>query len=251
VPSSALESRPKQAAAGSGWLNLAAVFISGAIIGLAGYAYLPEILKLREAGKFRPAALPASTIARPSQPVATTDQAVATKSSFGGVTQAANSTAQEAPRNQAHYDTGAANRAAHETMAQPERDAVLEPAPVQTRHAAVPKPQPAYESPPEMSDDELLAQAASRLQSGDLQGARTAYKVVAGRGNMRGAFSLAQTYDPGFLAARRIRGSKPDPNLARRWYEKAAKLGDQEASKRLKELKELLDQSSASDVLRR
>jgi TPR repeat protein len=102
-----------------------------------------------------------------------------------------------------------------------------------------------------MSDDELLAQAANRLQSGDLQGARTGYKAVAGRGNVKGAFSLAQTYDPDFLAAHRIRGAKPDPNLARRWYEKAAKLGDREASTRANELKELQDNSSASAVLRR
>ncbi len=234
---------------------MVAVFISGAIIGLAGYAYLQESLKFREARKLRPPALTASTIARPNQPVAAPNRAVATESSFGGVTQAANSAAQEAPPKQAQYEPGAANRTADETMAQPARDTVLAPAPIQTRHAAVPKPQPAHDSPPELSpelsDDELLAHAASRLQSGDLQGARTAYKVVAGRGNMRGAFSLAQTYDPDFLAPRRIGGAKPDANLARRWYEKAAKLGDQEASGRLKELKELQDKSSASGVLRR
>jgi hypothetical protein len=251
-----LETRTKLAAAGTGWLNLAAVFVSGAIIGLAGYAYLQQGHKLRDAGlrdtgKARPAALPASTMAVPSQPVVATSQAVGANSSFSGVTQAANRAPQEVASSQAHYDNGAANRAAHETLAWPAREAVSEPAPVQTRHAAVPKPQPVQESPPEMSDDELLEQAASRLQSGDLQGARTAYKAVAGHGNMKGAFSLAQTYDPDFLAAQRIRGAKPDSNLARRWYEKAAKLGDPEASARLKELKALQDNSTASDVLRR
>ncbi len=230
---------------------MAAVFISGVIIGLGGYAYLQQGHKVRDAGELRSATLPASIMARSNPSVATTNQAVAAKSSFNGVTRATNSALQEAPSNQVHYDTGAGNRSAHETMAQPERDAVLEPASDRTHHADVPKPQPAYETPPEMSDDEFLAQAASMLQSGDVAGARTAYKMVAGRGNVRGAFSLAQTYDPDFLASRRIRGSKPDPSLARRWYEKAAKLGDQQASTRLKELKELLDKSSASDVLRR
>ncbi len=248
VPRPALASPAKQAAADKGWLNLVAVFVSGAVIGLAGYAYLQESLKLREVRKLRPPALTASTIARPNQPVATPNRAGATGSSFGGV-------GQEAPPKQAQYEPGAANRTTDETMAQPARDTVLGPAPIQTRHAAVSKPQPAHESPPELSpelsDDELLAHAASRLQSGDLQGARAAYKVVAGRGNMRGAFSLAQTYDPDFLAPHRIGGAKPDVNLARRWYEKAAKLGDQEASGRLKELKELQDKSSASGVLRR
>ena len=230
---------------------MAAVFISGAVIGLGGYAYLQQGHKLRDAGKLRPAALPASIMARPSQAVATASEAVAANSSFSGFTQSANGSPQEPPPNQAHYDNGAGNRAAHETMAWPARDAVLEPAPVQTRHAAVPKPQPVQERPPEMSDDELLAQAASRLQSGDLQGARTAYKTAAGHGNVKGAVSLAQTYDPDFVAEHRIRGAKPDPNLARRWYEKAAKLGDREAATRAKELKELAENSSASDVLRR
>ena len=99
-----------------------------------------------------------------------------------------------------------------------------------------------------MPEDELLVQAGSRLKSGDLQGARTAYEAVADRGSLDGAFGLAQTYDPDFPALRRIRGSKPDLRLARMWYERAAKLGSLEASERLKELK---DKLSASDVLRR
>ena len=124
-PGRCWNARTKQAAAGRGWLNLAAVFISGAVIGLGGYAYLQQGHKLRDAGKLRPATLPASIMARPSQAVATASEAVAANSSFSGVTQAANSSPQEPPPNQAHYDSGAANRAAHETMAWPARDAVL------------------------------------------------------------------------------------------------------------------------------
>jgi TPR repeat protein len=67
-------------------------------------------------------------------------------------------------------------------------------------------------------------------------GARAAYETAAQHGSALGAFGLAETYDPNVLARRRILGLKPDPALARTWYEKAAKLGNAEASQRLKKL---------------
>ena len=109
-------------------------------------------------------------------------------------------------------------------------------------------------APPQVPDDALLRQAASQLNSGDIGGARTIYESMAQRANWRGAFALAETYDPSFIARRRISGLKPDPGLARAWYERAAKLGSLEASERLKNLRQgelAAPRSSASGVLRR
>jgi TPR repeat protein len=86
------------------------------------------------------------------------------------------------------------------------------------------------------SDEALLKRASDQLNQGDISGARSVYEAIANRGNSRGAFSLAETYDPNFFERHKIRGLKPDPNLARFWYDRAAKLGSLEASKRLKEL---------------
>ncbi len=222
------------------WRNLAVVSISGAIISLAGYESLYLGNKGNEAEASKSARLPESPL------MAGSKLAIVAKSSISGVTPATIS----APRGasyQAYHGNASGYRATDQTVAQP-ADHVLPAASIQTHREEVPKAQPGYESLAQMSEDAILVQAANRLQSGDLQGARTAYEAVADRGSVRGAFGLAQTYDPDFPVMRRIRGSKPDPRLARMWYERAAKLGSLEASERLKELK---DKLSASDVLRR
>ncbi len=237
-----LKSQTKRAEAREGWGSLAAVFIAGAIIGLAGYAFLQPGDKGGNAEALSSGQLPKSAVAGSSQ-------AVVAKSSIN--THATNSALQKGVSDQAHRDDGAGNRAARQTMAQPADDALLKPASNKAHRGEVPKEQSADESPAQMPDDALLAQAANLLQSGDLRGARTAYKAVADRGNVRGAVGLAETYDPDVLAMRRIQGAKPDPSLARKWYERAAKRGSLQASERVKELRELQDRSSASDVLRR
>ena len=79
----------------------------------------------------------------------------------------------------------------------------------------------------------LLERAANQLSNGDV-GARNTYEFVAQSGSARGAFALAETYDSNFLARHREWGLKPDPRLARKWYERAAELGNPKASERLK-----------------
>ncbi len=101
----------------------------------------------------------------------------------------------------------------------------------------------------ELPDESALAQAADQLRHGDVAGARATYEFVALQGSRLAAFGLAQTYDPDFARRARIRGLVPDLNLARKWYERAAKFGSIEAQTRLKELSKAT--SSASGVLRR
>jgi hypothetical protein len=83
----------------------------------------------------------------------------------------------------------------------------------------------------------LLERASTQLNRGDIAGARIIYEMIAQYGSPQGAFGLAETYDPVVLARHMIRGLKPDPHLARVWYEKAAELGSGDASQRLKGLK--------------
>jgi hypothetical protein len=122
--------------------------------------------------------------------------------------------------------------------AQPAGDAFLERASNPPPPREAPRAQAPY-TVTQQSDDALLGQAFFKLGHGDVLGARAAYETVAQRGGALGAFGLAETYDPNVLARRRILGLKPDPALARMWYERAAKLGNAEAALRLKKLTKL------------
>jgi hypothetical protein len=120
-------------------------------------------------------------------------------------------------------------------VAQSPSDARLEP----VSSPLPPTNAPLVQAPitiPQLSDDALLGQASYKLGHGDVAGARAAFETVAQHGSSLGAFGLAETYDPNVLARRRNLGLKPDVMLARMWYEKAARLGNAEASQRLKKL---------------
>lgn len=56
---------------------------------------------------------------------------------------------------------------------------------------------------------------------------------LATHGSGRAAFLLAQTYDPEVLQAHFVVGIQPDSAMARRWYFRAAELGDREAQHHL------------------
>jgi TPR repeat protein len=64
--------------------------------------------------------------------------------------------------------------------------------------------------------------------------ARLIFEYLANRGSAAGAYRLAQTYDPKVLARTTI-GSlyKPDENVAKDWYLKAAEMGYVEARNKL------------------
>ena len=86
------------------------------------------------------------------------------------------------------------------------------------------------------TEDTLLTRASYQLSKGDGEAARAVFEVLANRGSLRGAFALAETYDPAKLAQHANWGLKSDIRLARAWYKKASELGSLAAYERLKGL---------------
>lgn len=96
--------------------------------------------------------------------------------------------------------------------------------------------QPQTEETPKLSPDheaEMLAEGQDYVQTGNIVFARLIFEDLAVQGSARGAFALAQTYDPQFLRNLPIVGLQPDIEKAKEWYRKAAQLGSQSASERL------------------
>jgi TPR repeat protein len=112
----------------------------------------------------------------------------------------------------------------------PARSALLEPAPT---------PAPAL-APIARSADahaaELYARGKAAEQNGDISGARRFYASAAERGSSAAALALGRLYDPAFLGRTVLGGIDPDPGLARQWYQRAADMGDREATPLLQAL---------------
>jgi hypothetical protein len=100
------------------------------------------------------------------------------------------------------------------------------PSPAQPEAGAVAAISPAEE-------EVLLKKGALLLKNGDVSAARLNFENLALRGSAKGAFALAQSFDPSVLLTMAIAGLKPDLMKAKEWYAKAAALGDQEAARRL------------------
>ena len=81
--------------------------------------------------------------------------------------------------------------------------------------------------------DSVLAQAAQRIDSGDIAGAREMLTGAGDGGQGEVSFALAETYDPNMLAAWGTRGVTADAAKARALYHKAFDLGVAQAEKRL------------------
>ncbi len=97
--------------------------------------------------------------------------------------------------------------------------------------AAQVPPQPAVSA--EMEAD-MLAKSRRLLEVGDVAGARLVFDFLARQGSARGAFALAQTYDPEFLDSLDVRGGvRADMAQAMQWYREAARLGSEPATTRL------------------
>ena len=85
--------------------------------------------------------------------------------------------------------------------------------------------------------DGLLAQAAQRIESGDVAGAREMLADADDGGQGAVSFALAETYDPNMLAAWGTRGVAADAAKARALYQKAFGLGVARAQNRLDALR--------------
>jgi TPR repeat protein len=89
----------------------------------------------------------------------------------------------------------------------------------------------------ERSDLAYLARARALMKANDIAAARLIFTRLATNGVAEAAFALGQTYDPDFLRTMHIAGLEPDVEVARRWYTKAAALGNADAQSRLATLK--------------
>ena len=89
----------------------------------------------------------------------------------------------------------------------------------------------------EPSDLAYLARARALMKANDIAAARLIFTRLASNGIADAAFELGQTYDPDFLRTMHIAGLEPDLEVARRWYMKAAALGNADAQSRLATLK--------------
>ena len=82
----------------------------------------------------------------------------------------------------------------------------------------------------------LLQRGDALLQLGDVSAARLLYARAAELGSGTAALELAKTYDPTFLTDHDLRGVKPDPVEATRWYQRAADMGLTQAKERLRNM---------------
>jgi len=85
--------------------------------------------------------------------------------------------------------------------------------------------------------EEILSQAARRVNSGDVIGARDMLAAAEDGAQGPVTFALAETYDPNMLAAWGSRGVTSDVVRARALYRKALELGVSKANMRLEALK--------------
>ncbi|MDH3740058.1 MAG: hypothetical protein OER56_00545 [Hyphomicrobiales bacterium] len=67
------------------------------------------------------------------------------------------------------------------------------------------------------------------LALGDVAGARGFYKMALKMGDIASAARIGRTYDPVVYQAVGVRGLKPDPKMAERWYKHAISEGDASA----------------------
>ena len=82
----------------------------------------------------------------------------------------------------------------------------------------------------------LHAKGMEQLDSGNIFPARKFLERAAELGLAQSAIALASTYDPAELSKLKVIGLQPNPEEARKWYEKARDLGAQEAAARLQRL---------------
>lgn len=128
--------------------------------------------------------------------------------------------------------SGVGSNVAAEVPRKPEPPAIIATARV---------PEPVLPKPPEVSQpsraEEVLAQAARRIESGDIAGARELLGSADVQTVGQASFALAETYDPNMLAAWGTRGAVADVAKARALYAKALNLGVGKAMVRLEGLK--------------
>ena len=74
------------------------------------------------------------------------------------------------------------------------------------------------------------------IKLGDLSSARLLLERAAEAGDGNAALTLAGTFDPNVVKTLGLPGSAADIEIARLWYERAARFGSAEARDRLQQL---------------
>jgi hypothetical protein len=98
---------------------------------------------------------------------------------------------------------------------------------------AVAAPWEAEAAMPQPTAEQLMLDAAQRIESGDVTGAREILGGITGAPEGPVAYALAETYDPNMLAAWGTRGVVADVARAKALYGKALDLGVTRAGLRL------------------
>jgi hypothetical protein len=98
------------------------------------------------------------------------------------------------------------------------------------------QPQPQADELTPRAEAVLLARGNQLLQQGGIAAARVIFEDLAVEGSAAGALALAQSYDPAYLAKSAASAPAPDLAEARRWYVRAAELGNLDAKRRLAEI---------------
>jgi hypothetical protein len=118
---------------------------------------------------------------------------------------------------------------------------VTAPAPPAPTPASRP-PEPANAPAPQRSSADrekaltLHAKGMEQIERGNIFAARKFFERATEAGLAQSAIALASTYDPDELSKLKVIGLQPNPEEARKWYEKARELGAQEAAARLQRL---------------
>ena len=82
----------------------------------------------------------------------------------------------------------------------------------------------------------MVGRARALMLEGNIVAARLFFERAADEGSADAALALGGTFDPIELGKIMAHGLKPDAQQARRWYEKAASLGNAEATQRISRL---------------
>ena len=83
-----------------------------------------------------------------------------------------------------------------------------------------------------------MQQGQQALAGGDISAARVAFRRLADAGNAEATLTLAETYDPFYLAQQNVIGLSGDRATAKELYERARELGSTEADRMLARLSE-------------
>jgi hypothetical protein len=204
------------------WRNLAAISVSGAIIGLTGHEFLNHGAGTARVGTGQ------------SMP---SDVVEGNRASLKRAPQVSTALTERQPEAEPAFSKGSeppASQALRNPLFLPEQNHGSGPGTASKSDAndVALAPKPMMSSLNRATEDALLERASSLFQHGDIAMARVIYETLASHGNLRGTFKLAETYE----ARHPAMGLKPDIRLARQWYEKAALLGSIEAYQRLKAL---------------